>query len=339
MTGRGLGRRERAVWAAIVTVLTLCGMGSAAWAAAAVTVGSVTCDPATVADDGSFSLSCRVAAPAPTPTASASPSVTPPPTMPPPPTTPGPMLNCLAAPSRCGFPDASNTGPSGNLVTWVGSRSFTTAGQVVSDTVISGCVEVRAANVTFRNVQINANGCFWGVRQFSTNAQFVDSAITCGGFNGTAFGSSSITLTRVEITRCENGLDVDGGILVQDSWIHDMNGSQGGAHTDGAQLNRGATDVTFRHNTINMGPGPGATGAVMIWNEGDPQARRVSVDGNLLAWGTYTIYCGRMGVVDNIRITNNRFGPAEFGHANACDNGEVWSGNVRDSDGQPLAAA
>jgi hypothetical protein len=215
---------------------------------------------------------------------------------------------------------------------------FRTAGQQITDTVITGCVEVRANNVSFTNVVFKANGCFWGVNNFASNLQITNSSLTCGGFNGTGFGSSSLTLTRVQITGCENGLNVSGSTLVQDSWIHDMNGEQGGAHTDGAQFNQGATDITFRHNTIDVSKKAGATSAIIMWDEGDPQNKRVTLDNNLFAGGTYTVYCGRQGTVDNIRVTNNRFGTFEYGYANNCNNGETWFGNVNDATGATLTA-
>jgi hypothetical protein len=224
------------------------------------------------------------------------------------------------------------------LVILNGNQSFSTPGQTVANTRINGCVEVHGANITFRNVLFNGNGCFYAVRNFSTNLQVFDSEATCGGANGTAFVESSISLTRVDIHDCENGLSISGGVLVQDSWIHNMV-TANGAHTDGAQLNQGATDITFRHNTINVGPGNGATSAIIMWDEqAGPQNARVSIDNNLMAWGTYTVYCGRFGTVDNIRVTNNRFGPFQFGYANDCNNGETWFGNVRDSDGATLVA-
>lgn len=209
----------------------------------------------------------------------------------------------------------------------------------MANTRINGCVEVRGANITFRNVLFNGNGCFYAVRNFSTNLQVFDSEATCGGFNGTAFVESSISLTHVDIHDCENGLSISGSVLVQDSWIHNMV-TANGAHTDGAQFNQGATDITFRHNTINVGPGNGATSAIISWNEGNPQQQRVQITENLLAWGTYTLYCPRQGTSDT-RVTNNRFGPFEFGYANSCGSPHTsaWFGNVRDSDGAILAPA
>jgi hypothetical protein len=185
----------------------------------------------------------------------------------------------------------------------------------------------------------NAGGCFWGVRNFATGLAVIDSTLTCAGTNGTGFGSTDLSLLRVEITRCENGLNVAGRVSVVDSWIHDMNGGQGGAHTDGAQFNEGASDIVFQHNTINVGPANGATSAIIMWDEGGSQNARVTISGNLLAGGTYVLYCGREGTIDRVRVTGNRFGTFEYGYANACNNGETWSGNVSDRTGLALAAA
>jgi hypothetical protein len=111
-----------------------------------------------------------------------------------------------------------------------------------------------------------------------------------------------------------------------------------GAHTDGAQFNQGASNITFTHNTIIV-PTPGSTSAIIMWDEGGVQNANVLLERNLFAGGTYTLYCGREGVANNVRILNNRFGPFEFGYANACDSGgEVWTGNVRDSTGALIPA-
>jgi hypothetical protein len=298
--------------------------------------------------NGGFVLDCdpQGGTPSPGTSPSASPSASPSPSpstsspsasTSPSPTPTGPQVNCQADPSRCGFPNDLNTGPASALTP--STRTvYATAGETVSGVSVTGCVEVRAANVTFRSVQFNVGGCFWGVRNFSTGLQVIDSAISCAGTNGTAFGSSDLSLLRVDISRCENGLNVAGRVSVTDSWIHDMNGSSGGAHTDGAQFNQGASDIVFQHNTINVGPQNGATSAIIMWDEGGAQNARVTINNNLLAGGTYTLYCGREGAVDQVRITNNRFGTFEYGYANACNSGELWTGNVRDVTGVAIPA-
>lgn len=307
-------------------------------ALAAALAGQYNCTLVDQADG--FTLTCLTPTSSPSPTVSNSPSVSPSPS----PTvspSPSPTVsggnNCQANPGGCGFPDALSTGPAGGLGTWTGSRTFTTAGQTVANTTINGCVEVRAANVTFRNVQFNVGGCFWGIQNFSTGLQVIDSAIDCARTNGNAIGSTNLALVRVEISRCENGLNVAGNVSVTDSWIHDMNGSAGGAHTDGAQFNQGASNIVFQHNTINVGPQNGATSAIIAWNEGNPQNANVTINNNLLAGGTYTLYCPRQNST-NFRVTNNRFGTHEFGSTDSCIPGHVaaFTGNVRDQDGTPV---
>lgn len=253
--------------------------------------------------------------------------------------TPTPGNNCQANPEACGFPGPNTTGAGTTTSTLNGNQVFSTPGQVVANTQINGCVEVRANNVTFRNVFINgSSGCFWVVQNFGTGLQVIDSTISGNGGNGTCIGSSGLSLLRVELTGCENGLNVSGTTTVVDSWIHDLT-TANGAHTDGAQFNQGASGIIFQHNTIIV-PTPGATSAIISWNEGPPQQQGVTIIGNLLSGGTYIIYCPRQGT-SNTRIINNRFGIYEFGYSDSCVGTHVseWSGNVVDATGLPLGAA
>ena len=295
---------------------------------------SVSATPSTTASSST--------SPTVTPSPSTSSTTTQPPTPTPTVTTPRPtntQNGCISNPGACAFPDAASTGPtSPPLVILNGNQTFSTPGQTVANTRINGCVEVRGANITFRNVLFNGNGCFYAVRNFSTGLQVFDGEATCGGANGTAFVTSNLSLTRVDIHDCENGLSATSNISVQDSWIHNMV-TANGAHTDGMQINQGATNITFRHNTVVV-PAPGGTSAIISWNEGNPQQQNVAIDRNLLSGGTYTLYCPREGTSDT-RVTNNRFGVHQFGFSERCTGSHVsaWSGNVVDATGAILAAA
>jgi hypothetical protein len=252
-----------------------------------------------------------------------------------PPPTPG--NNCQPNPEACGFPGPNSTGYTTTTTTLNGNQVFSTAGAKIVNTRINGCVEVRAANVTFQNVFINGPAnCFYVLRNFSTGLQVIDSTITGNGGNGNCVGDSNVSLLRVEITGCENGLNVSGMTTVTDSWIHDLV-TANGAHTDGAQFNQGASSIIFQHNTIIV-PTPGSTSAIIMWNESNPQNSNVTIASNLLAGGTYTLYCPRQGPVSNINITNNHFGNFEYGSTDACTGNHVtsFSGNVRDGDGSVL---
>jgi len=251
----------------------------------------------------------------------------------------GSAKGCQANPSACGLPDATNTGvPAGKSLSVIsGDYTVSDNGAVIDGKEIRGCVEVRAANVTIRNSRIVANGCFYAVRNFSTGLTLSDVDITCGDANGTGVTATNYTIIRANIHNCENGLNVGGNVTLEDSYIHDLFDGNG-AHTDGAQFNQGASNITFRHNTI-ISPAPGGTSAIIMWDESDPQNTNVLITGNLLAGGTYTLYCPRNNS-SNVNIVGNRFGNYQYGSSNSCVSGHVaqFSGNVRDSDGGALGA-
>jgi hypothetical protein len=305
------------------------------------------CDPAGGSPSPSTTPSPTTSSPTSTPTPSASSSATasPSPSQSSPSPTPtatqtGPLTNCQPNPGRCGYPDAISTGSSSAAGGTVlnGNRTYSTAGQQVVNTTINGCVEVRAANVVFRNVKFNGAGCFYAIRNFATGLAVLDSDITCGGANGTGVTSANYALTRVHIYGCENGLNVSGNVSIVDSLIN-QGVTANGAHTDGIQINPGATNITVRHNTI-ITPAPGGTSAIISWDEGNPQQQNVEIRGNLLAGGTYTLYCPRQGPSDT-RVIDNRFGDHQYGSANGCvsDHVSAWSGNVYDSTGLPIGAS
>lgn len=357
---RRLTRRD-ALWAvACVALATL--IGGAAYAAAA--PGSYNCSRTD--RDGGFVLDCTTAgspspsasatqtpSPSPSPTVQLSPSVSPttatPPVTTPPATTPPPSPTggngCLNRLAACGFPNAGNTGvPAGTALTVVqGDLNVTVAGTVVTGKDVRGCIVVSAANVSIKNSRVNCpfNSA---IRGFTTDinrpppslALVQDTEVICGpnGFTGI---SAALVVRRVNIHGCENGLDGVNGMLVEDSYIWDMNGCCGN-HSDGMQIDQ-IGGVTVRHNTVIGGPLPAGNAAITLWDEGGAQTHDLLITNNLLAGGGYTLRCGRSGTAVNVVITGNRFGPAGFNYAWGCDvGGEVWTGNVDDATGAVLVA-
>ena len=278
--------------------------------------------------------------PSPSPTTaspSPSPSVTPSPTATSTPTPSG--TNCLARLAECGYPHAGNTGPTGTLQVVNQSVTITVSG-VYADREIRGCLEVRAPNVTVRNVKVVGTCITGNVRTYAAGSQFLDMEVDCrDGSNSHGFNNGSggnATIRRADIHDCENGLNVPGNTDIADSWIHNLYDG-GDAHTDGAQFNQGASNIRFVHNTIDARGN--TTSAIIMWDEGNPQNSNVLIDGNLMAGGAYTLYCARQGPVNNVVITNNRFGPYTFGHSNTCNGNRVtaWSNNVEDATGASFA--
>lgn len=240
-------------------------------------------------------------------------------------------------PAACGYPTAATTGVPGGrqLQALDGNLVIDVDGTVIDGMEIHGCVRVTGDHVVIRESRIVATGCSWGVRNEGDDLALLDVELTCGGGNGTGVGSSNLYLARVDIHGCENGLDVAGHVTVRDSYIHDGT-TANEAHTDGAQLGQGAAFILLDHNTIVV-PAPGGTSAIIMWDEGDPQNSDVMISGNLLAGGTYTLYCPRQNAT-NVRIVNNRFGPYEYGSVDSCVPGHVaeFAGNVADATGLPV---
>ena len=65
--------------------------------------------------------------------------------------------NCAPRPSRCGFPDETNTGvpPGVKLAVLNGNQEIKKPGTVIDGKDIRGCVDVMAANVTIRRSKIS----------------------------------------------------------------------------------------------------------------------------------------------------------------------------------------
>lgn len=164
------------------------------------------------------------------------------------------------------WPDATNTGAKGTLTPWTGSNIFTTNGQVIENrSFISGAdqtIIVRANNVTFRNCYIqnlpNAQSTrnWWGVDQESGNNLRLEDCTIVGPGNGVesdsavATNGTGATVLRCDISKFTNGVLANGSdSLIQDNWIHDMEGLANG-HFDCIAVQGGQSNVNIQHNSI-----------------------------------------------------------------------------------------
>lgn len=257
------------------------------------------------------------------------------PSPPPPPSPPTP-----APPT--GFPGASNTGvPAGTTLSpYTGPSNITTADTVIDGKSI-GCIQVSAPGVVIRNSRITCNDD-WGVfanGMSGTPLLVEDSEIDCQNSNATGAGSANMTLTRVNIHSCENGLHVNHDITVEDSYIHDLY-IGGGAHADGMQFGQASNNVTIRHNTIfSMGESGGFGTSALIMDL--PGHSNFLIENNLFGGGGFTVYCVDPGSGTSWIIRNNafttRFSPTggEYGFAIRCSD-ETQSGNYIYETGKPL---
>jgi len=249
-------------------------------------------------------------------------------------------------PPPVGFPNASNTGPSGTLTSSTGDLVITTIGTVIQNRLINGCVEVLANNVTIRNSHIRCNSVdsAYGVRYIEGHSGLLieDSIVEC--VNGIAGAGglatvSQVTMRRSEVFGCENNVWIENDVLLEDNYIHDPipYNPQTDPHTDSIQMPTPSSNVTIRHNTVyggyvdqsNFGNSAITTG----------QSTNVVIDGNLLAGGGHTLRCP--AEPGGLTWNNNRFSTiyvstvGGYGPQAGCE-GFPHSGNVIHETGVPV---
>lgn len=244
-----------------------------------------------------------------------------------------------------GFPSEATTGVPGgtSLTAYSGANPVTTNGVTIDGKTI-GCLVVNADNVTITNSRITcASGYALYIEDDGTpggGLTVEDTEIICNGASGgTGIGEADFTLTRVEVTGCENGCDVNRDVLIEESLIHNLNNGGGDPHEDGCQMGfghfEGATlvdsvvRITFRHNRIEgvNNTGGNATSAIISYSKTED----ILIEENLLTGGSYTLYCsqGPGATSTNFQVLNNHFGnpvPAT-GRSSGCSD-ETQSGNV-----------
>lgn len=239
--------------------------------------------------------------------------------------------------SSTAYPAAGNTGvPAGVTLKPSGGMTVSTAGAVIDGYNITGTLTINASNVVVKRSKISSSS--YNVIKVSDSATGVRIEDVEINGNKAAEGSNGIygpaTVLRADIQGVENGLQPETGSVIQDSWIHDL-GAAGRPHIDGIQIDGARSNITVRHNTVDL-RGWTQTAAVMIDNYFGP-ANNIVVDNNRLLGGGYTVYSdGRFdgGAITNVKYTNNRIGYGQWGYALIANNNVTWSGNVDDATGR-----
>jgi len=244
--------------------------------------------------------------------------------------------DCVTSPHSCGFPDATNTGANCSSLAPSGSISVTTNGAVVEGRNISGSITVRASNVTIRNDCITSSGIY-PVRLVSgSNLTVADTTITgrgSGCSRAVEPAGGATTMVRLNISGCEDGVEMYDNDTLRDSYIHDL-AFFGGSHNDGVQQNGGSNDVV-KHNTIFN---PRNQTSCVNFTTDFGGISDITITGNLLNGGNYTVYSrsGGNGDPTGVSVTGNQFGHADVFGLLSADGSVSWSGNVSDATGQAV---
>jgi hypothetical protein len=244
--------------------------------------------------------------------------------------------NCVASPHSCGFPDATNTGANCSSLAPSGPITVTTGGAVIEGKNISGSITIQAPNVTIRNDCVTSSDIYPVRLASGSNLTVEDTTIT-----GTGGGCSravepaggSTMMDRLNISGCEDGVQMYNNDTLQNSYIHDL-AFTSGSHNDGVQQNGGSNDIV-RHNTIFN---PHNQTSCVNFTTDFGGISDITITGNLLNGGNYAIYSrsGGNGDPTGVRITGNHFGSADVFGLLSADGSVAWSGNVADSSGQAV---
>lgn len=249
-----------------------------------------------------------------------------------------------------GYPDASTTGvPAGvTLTPHNGDLVIDTPGAVISGLNITGTVYVNAPNVTIENCRIDANGGYFCINASTSNSAGLKVADCTLLNSGTKVDGSNIecngaTIVRNDMSGFTHCISSDGGNLIQDNYMHDLNGTVNG-HYECIYIGGGGAGDTINHNTMVSFD----TADVFMKTDYGPVINEV-VENNLMLQQTpvpvaglhttsYNIYLENTGggVSGNV-VTNNILQEGYYGYTDVNDPHVVWTGNTDYSTGQVIS--
>jgi hypothetical protein len=283
------------------------------------------------------------------------------------------QLDCAAAPSACGYPDATNTGvPAGTkLLTVPGQVSsgpgwyYDSRGWVEVDgngADLSGLyipmnLDITASNVTINDVQVVTSGASsFGISLRHTANVTIENS-TISGVNATTgrvanaiddiYGDSTgMVIKGNNISDWRTAVQVSAG-LVAGNYIHSP-GYIAGDHVNGIYDTGSAQPLTISGNTIFNSMNQTDDITLEASASGQTVANK-TITGNLLAGGGYSIYGGDSlgNATSDIVVTGNRFSTLYYPNSgafgpvayyDATGPGNTWTGNTSDATGNTITS-
>ena len=260
------------------------------------------------------------------------------------------------------WPDATNTGPTGNLTLHTGNITTSYDGQIIENMEIHGNIDVSHDNVIIRNCEIYGQPGSYNVIYFngmstqtSKNLLVEHCHIYGNGAQGCGIYGKSYTIKYCNLQNMPQPVKVTNGtVVVEYNYIHDLWGVNAGMHNDGMITNGDAdhTDnmnITVRNNYIyarTVDGNGGASGAILLWGDFG-QVDNWLIEHNKLQVGedeSFYIFAGGAPgkpypYCTNVRVLNNVFVyTSRVGRSNAIvylenANGNYASGNIWEDTG------
>ncbi|WP_329103837.1 hypothetical protein OG792_27955 [Micromonospora sp. NBC_01699] len=256
-----------------------------------------------------------------------------------------PAANVAGAPTPMSYwPGPGNTGvPAGTALRPSGSLDLREPGVVVSNLDITGCVTVRAKNVTIRNSRITCDSATFSIRTYDSATDLLVENVEINGMgkNSAAVCCANYTLRRVNIHHVVDGPRLSANTTVVDSWIHDLSRIPD-SHNDTLQTT-GGNNIVVRHNRLephDPDTRDPSNACLMIGSTTSDSVDNLLVEENYCNGGNYSIGVRDDLVGSNIVIRGNRFG-RDFRYgviARADQAGITWDrgSNVWFDSGQPV---
>ncbi|MCA9324165.1 right-handed parallel beta-helix repeat-containing protein [Candidatus Saccharibacteria bacterium] len=197
----------------------------------------------------------------------------------------------------CGWPGASNTGPSGSLVSYPNGLSINSPG-VYSNLDVKGYLNINASNVTIRNFklsEINPGYTAMRVDPSVTNVVIEDCEINPNFVTQFAiWGYDGITVRRCEIYRNGGAIQARQDLVFEDNYCHDIDDVANDGddwHTNcviAVNDSRGVSNWRIYHNSMRLGTPGGLKYLSGVINT--LLAANNNIEKNLIANGAYSMY-------------------------------------------------
>jgi hypothetical protein len=223
--------------------------------------------------------------------------------------------NCFSQPSKCGYPDATNTGvPSGTSLRPSGSITVTDDGTTLDGLSITGKVTVAANDVTVENSKIfqgsGGSGSYAVILNEGAEGFKIKDSEILGPDSHTRglqsavwnhYNNPGATATGVYFHRCADCWE-GSGTFRNDYMVVDA--AYPGSHDENIYVCGGGVHVD--HSTLVNRHGQTAT---VFGDTADCGANRFVVTNSLLAGGGYVLYpqANSESPTGSMRVTGNRF--------------------------------
>jgi hypothetical protein len=228
-------------------------------------------------------------------------------------------------------PDAATTGvPAGTVLTPSGSVEVEQAGTVLSGLDVRGTIRIAADDVTIRDTRVTSSD-YWPiwVDPGAHGLTVVDTEVVGSGSCQAGIGTHDYRAIRIDVHGCGDGAKASQNTVIESSWFHDYLMAPG-SHNDGIQVSDGA-HIVIEGNRIDASPGQ--TSAIMVGPDFGSPISDVTIEGNWLDGGAYTLYLN----ADRAVVRGNRFGRgATVGPVDVKVPPAEWRGNVWADTGSPV---